>query len=128
MLLYNEVTFDTQSYFDDSKMYESRLMYIPISTQYRESVPLKVTTTELVLQDNALIMLDKVSMKSKSDLFKVTRMERTPYEQVDKVHISVTFEMDLNVIMSERQVYTIFQMLSDVGGLVSILSYLFYQF
>ena len=32
VLLYNEVTFDTESYFDESKKFESRLMYIPISS------------------------------------------------------------------------------------------------
>lgn len=32
VLLYNEVTFDTENYFDESKKFESRLMYIPISS------------------------------------------------------------------------------------------------
>ena len=32
VLLYNEVSFDTERYFDESKNFYSRLMYIPISS------------------------------------------------------------------------------------------------
>ena len=36
--------------------------------------------------------------------------------------VSVTFEMDLNVMHIERSIYTVFDMLSDVGGLLGILT------
>ena len=49
VLLYNQVTFDTESYYYDSRKYQSRLMYIPISSQIREIIPLKVSKTELEL-------------------------------------------------------------------------------
>ena len=127
VLLYNEVTFNTERYFDESKNFHSRLMYIPISSQLREIIPLKITTTELELQDNAMIMLDAVSMIRLNDLFKVNRMEKMPYEESDRVLVTVTVEMDLTVNMYERQVYTIFQMLSDFGGLTTILGYLFFK-
>ena len=46
---------------------------------------------------------------------------RIPYEKTNNVMSSVTIEMDLNVEHFERQVYTIFDMASDVGGLSGIL-------
>ena len=65
-------------------------------------IPLKISTTELELQDNALIMLDKISVKQLYDLFKVNRMHNMPYEKVDKVHVNITLEMDLAVTVTER--------------------------
>ena len=68
----------------------------------REIIPLKITTTELELQDNAMIMLDAVSMIRLNDLFKVNRMEKMPYEESDRVLVTVSVEMDLTVNMYER--------------------------
>ena len=39
-----------------------------------------------------------------------------PYEYNDNTLVSVTFEMNLNVLHYERKIYTIFDMLSDWGG------------
>ena len=44
-----------------------------------------------------------------------------PYEKFDNTWISVTIEMGLNLILYERQVYTLFDMLSDIGGLSGML-------
>ena len=65
-------------------------------------IPLKISTTELELQDNALIMLDKVSVKQLNDLFQVDRKYSMPYEKDDKVHVNITLEMDLSVTVNER--------------------------
>ena len=46
----------------------------------------------------------------------------------DNVWVSVTIEMDLDVMHYERQVYTLFDMLSDFGGLTGILSSVFTLF
>ena len=60
------------------------------------------------------------------DLFKINQLVPLPYEDNDNVWISVTIEMDLNVMHYERKVYTIFDMLSDVGGLSGILTTIFW--
>ena len=44
-----------------------------------------------------------------------------PYEFNDDVWISVTIEMSLDLFKYDRQMYTIFDMLSDVGGLSGII-------
>ena len=47
-------------------------------------------------------------------------MNSLPYEKKDRVWLSITIEMDLNVVELERTTYTYFDLLSDVGGLSSI--------
>ena len=59
------------------------------------------------------------------DLFKLTRKEVLPYEKFDNTWISVTIEMDLNLMTYERTLYTMFDLLSDVGGLSGILVTIF---
>ena len=44
------------------------------------------------------------------------------YEEPTKIWQAVTFEMDLSILQIERKVYTVFDMLSDVGGLTGILA------
>ena len=44
-------------------------------------------------------MLDEVTMIKSNDLFKVNKMEKMPYEEDDNIHIKVTLEMDLTVIL-----------------------------
>ena len=65
-------------------------------------------------------MLDKLTLIMKEDLFRLTEQKLLPYERFDETWISVTIEMDLNMTHYERKVYTVFDMLSDVGGLNGI--------
>ena len=44
-----------------------------------------------------------------------------PYEKPDNTWISITIEMDLNLTNYERTLYTLFDLLSDIGGLSGIL-------
>ena len=48
-----------------------------------------------------------------------------PYELPDNVWISVTIERDRDLIERERYIYTLFDFLSDIGGLAGILVPLF---
>ena len=70
-------------------------------------------------------MLDDMTKQEYEDLFKLTRKEVLPYEKLDNVWISVTIEMDLNLMTYERTLYTMFDLLSDVGGLSGILVTIF---
>ena len=44
-----------------------------------------------------------------------------PYEFRDKVHLSISYEMDLNLYEISRTVYTSLDWLGDVGGLMGIM-------
>ena len=65
-------------------------------------------------------MLDTITLIMMEDLFRLQKQELLPYERPDNTWVSVTIEMDLNVTHYERKVYTVFDMLSDVGGLMGI--------
>ena len=51
------------------------------------------------------------------DLFKLTEQKVLPYEKRDETMVMVSIEMDLNRVDYSRSRYTIFDLLSDVGGL-----------
>ena len=40
-----------------------------------------------------------------------------PYEFIDRVHMQVTWEFDLNLYRVDRDVYSILDWIGDVGGL-----------
>ena len=103
-------------------MSESRIAYIPISSQNREVISYKIQKTDLELQDYDIIMLDDLTKLNYDDLFSLRKYDVLPYEMPDKNWVSVTFELDLNMIHIERKLYTVFDMLSDVGGLLGILT------
>ena len=67
-------------------------------------------------------MLDDLTKLHYDDLFSLRKYDVLPYEMPNKNWVSVTFELDLNMIHIERKLYTVFDMLSDVGGLLGILT------
>ena len=62
-------------------------------------------------------MLDEITKIEMDHLFRLSEQKSLPYEKFDNTWVSVTLEMNLDLIHYERQVYTVFDMLSDVGGL-----------
>ena len=59
-------------------------------------------------------------MNERDDLFSITKKEVLPYEKVDNVHVSVTIEVNLTLQKFERSIYTVFDLLSDIGGLTEM--------
>ena len=72
------------------------------------------------MQDQKEMMLDDWTLLPYDDLFHFTQIQPRPYERDDNVWVSVTVEMDLNLMTYERQLYTMFDLLSDFGGLQGI--------
>lgn len=68
------------------------------------------------------MMLDKVTLTNLTEAFTVKKHEVIPFEMPDKFWVSLTFEMNLDVLHFERKLYTYFDMLSDVGGLLGFLT------
>ena len=66
------------------------------------------------------MMLDDWTLLPYDDLFHLTQIQPRSYERDDNVWIAVTVEMDLNLMTYERQLYTMFDLLSDYGGLHGI--------
>ena len=51
------------------------------------------------------------------DIFKIHETKKRPYEFKDNVHLQITFEFDLDLTVIDRQVYSILDLLGDIGGL-----------
>ena len=66
-------------------------------------------------------MLNDITEIDVSGLFSLNTKDILPYEKNDNTWISVTVEVDPNLMMYERSVYTVFDMMSDIGGLNGIL-------
>ena len=66
-------------------------------------------------------MLGEMTEIELDNLFHLKKKEPLPYEFNDGVWISVTLEMSLDMHRYDRQMYTLFDMLSDIGGLSGIL-------
>ena len=66
-------------------------------------------------------MLNDVTKIDVGGLFSMNKRDSLPYEGDDDTWIMVTVEMDPNLTMYERSVYTFFDLLSDLGGLNGIL-------
>ena len=56
-------------------------------------------------------------MQQDERVFKFQEVNKRPYEFDNEVHISITFEMDLDLHVIRRQVYNILDWIGDVGGL-----------
>ena len=73
-------------------------------------------------------MLDDWTLGAYEDLFTLRKVETRPYEKSDTTWIAITVEMDLSLTNYERTLYTLFDLLSDIGGLSGILFSLFALF
>ena len=40
VVLYNQIRFDTKKFFDEAKIEESRITYVPINEEIRQTTPL----------------------------------------------------------------------------------------
>lgn len=94
---------------------ESRSTWIPINSQLREEVVLKLSITDLMLQDERFHWGSLNQYPER--VFKIEEVGKRPYEFPNDIHISVTVEVNLDLTIIERQVYNILDWIGDVGGL-----------
>jgi len=99
---------------------EARRNWIPINSQFREEIVFKISITGLSLQDKVW-QWGSLTEESIDSIFKIEQTGSRPYEFPNDVHISVTFELNLDKTVIDRQVYSILDWLGDVGGLLEAL-------
>lgn len=86
----------------------------------KQAVAFEIQTTQLHLQDLP-INLDQVTELEDSSVFKLVRMAPEPYEVEGETFIFMTgIQMNLDQTLIARTGYTFLDVLSDVGGLESI--------
>lgn len=66
-------------------------------------------------------MLDDLTQKQHTDVFQIEPIPVFSYEKPDNTWLAITVEMNLDLMTYERTIYTMFDLLSDIGGLSSIL-------
>ena len=116
MIVYNQIRFDTR-YFDKSSIIpETRIMWVPVNTQIRQTTPFKISTTQLILQDT-IINLDDMTALTDDTIFSLEQKPLMPYEKDLITQMDITVEMNLNNIVISRDGYTFLDWLADIGGM-----------
>jgi len=112
----NQRRFVIEEYQNERKIVEeSRTKWIPINSQLREDIVFKLQMTDLNLQD---LRLDfGGSWGEQRRVFKLEQVDKRPYEFENSIHISLTFEVDLDLKQIDRQVYNMLDWIGDIGGL-----------
>lgn len=64
ILLSNVIKFNPNGFHGESKIMESNIRYIPVSSQVRQIIPYKLLQTHLTLQDYDVIELDSLTLAS----------------------------------------------------------------
>ena len=82
----------------------------------RSEIVYKLQVTHLELQDE-ILQWGQWTQKESSNIFKITETSTRPYEFPDNIHMSVTLELETDLIHVDRQVYSLLDWLGDVGGL-----------
>ena len=120
ILLHNQKRFNPELYHESSIIRESKIVWAPINIQWRQEIPYRIQKTQIFLQDE-FVDLDDLTLIEDDSIFKVIKMPNKPYENDMNVQISVTVEMSLEQSVVARTGYTFLDVLSDVGGIQSIL-------
>jgi len=119
-MLYNQKRFDSGKYGDQSVKEEARLLWLPINTQMRQTIPYKVSKTHLYLQDRD-INLNSITLDQDSSIFKIEPLPVRSQEKDLNVQMELTIERNLDLTQLERSGYTLIDVFSDIGGIQSIL-------
>ena len=115
----NQRRFRIQNYDEKKVVEEARTNWIPINSQLREEIVFKMEITELTLEDERVWLSFGLGQQPDNEtfMFKFVEAPTRPYEFENNVHISITFEMDLNLKQIDRQVYNLLDLIGDIGGL-----------
>ena len=95
-----------------------------MNTQIQQTIPFKISSTRVLLQDHTFINLDDLTELEDASIFKVELKPVQPFEKEKYVQQDITVERNLDQQLIARNGYTIFDYFSDIGGMQgSILSF-----
>lgn len=120
LLIFNQVRFDSTLYGYNSIIPETRSIWLPINTQAQQTVPFKVATTHSYLQD-MFVNLDSLTEIEDERVFRFNLEPFKSYEKDYDVQVDITIEMDLNLTVVARDIYTGLDWISDIGGIQGML-------
>lgn len=119
-LLKNRIRFDPSKFGRESIILESEIEKVNINGSHTRQA-FKIHKTELSLQD--LVMdFDELTELKDSSVFQLKKSETIIYDkQAWDFEKGVEIQMDFDLNMIERSSYTALDVLSDVGGIQSML-------
>ena len=113
----NKEKFDTTAFTQADKIKkQSRFEYILINSQLREEIVYDIEITQLGLQDS---QYQFSSLTEDDRRIFTSKFARTrPYEYYDNVHIAISWEMNLDMIQLDRTVYSMIDLIGNIGGVI----------
>lgn len=81
----------------------------------------RVKRTQLGLQD-LQANLDDLTESEFTSLFKIEKADTRPFEWSPETMMAISFELDQDLIVVERDITNIMDVISDIGGFVEIMS------
>jgi len=82
--MFNQIRFNTDKFGAEALTQESKLVWLRVNTQVRQTIPMKVETTHLNLQDE-LANLDDLTALSDKRVFNIVRQPIESYEKSNDV-------------------------------------------
>ena len=95
---------------------ESHLGWYPIAAEIRKEVVHEIKVGHIQAQDGQGFHVGEITQ----DFYEIFEIEQTierPYEYFDNIHVALNYEMNLNLFMYEREVYTTLDWFGNIGGL-----------
>jgi hypothetical protein len=121
LVLYNTQIFNRDEYGDKSIHYESQLEYIAINTETVIMHRRAINFQDLVLDDRKI----GVENEERKLIFSIDGKASVPYYKDSRSLQRVLFELNLDMKLIRRQIYSWLDCLGDVGGLNDILTLFF---
>ena len=102
----------------------SHLNWTPIYSQQRKEMVNEVQIGEVSTQDSQFFHVWELTQETQ-EVFDVVSTKERPYEYFDRVHLVINYEMNRNLMLYEREVYTSLDWFGNLGGLSEGLKLLF---
>ena len=124
LVLKNNVRFQPRFYGNEAVLEESSIDWIPIRTQSQVSVPFKVQSSRINLQDY-FVNFDSLTELENDRVFGLQELPLRPAEWDENVIINIQFEVSLDLMIVIRDGYTVIDILSDLGGINAVFMVVF---
>lgn len=119
----NQRRFLLEKFTEGKIVEEARTEWIPFNSQLREEKVYKISISNLELQDR-IWQWGGWTKENVEIIFGINHSTTRPYEFPDSVHCQITFELNLDLKVIDRQVYSVLDWLGDIGGLVEALFFI----
>ena len=116
MIIKNEISFDPAKPDSQKISKQSSLTWVPISSTTRMQFGYKLRNTKIDAEDSNIVSLSHLR-DSEHSIFSFKEINNRPYELDDLVQTQVTYEMDMNHYLVTKEMYTLLDLIADIGAL-----------